>query len=88
MGGVAWRGVAWGAATLVRWPCAPLDAALAAATAAPARRKEADEVVEIGYLNALFVVARSIGLVGHALDQKRLQQPLYRHPWDDVLYTA
>ena len=33
------------------------------------------------YLNALFVVARSIGLVGHALDQKRLQQPLYRHPW-------
>lgn len=24
---------------------------------------------------------------GHALDQKRLQQPLYRHPWDDVLYT-
>ena len=21
---------------------------------------------------------------GHALDQKRLQQPLYRHPWDDV----
>lgn len=36
--------------------------------------KEADEIVEIGYLNALFVVARSIGLVGHALDQKRLQQ--------------
>ncbi len=25
--------------------------------------------------------------VGHALDQKRLQQPLYRHPWEDVLYT-
>jgi ATP citrate (pro-S)-lyase len=43
--------------------------------------QEADEVVEIGYLNALFVVARSIGLIGHALDQKRLQQPLYRHPW-------
>ncbi|KAF5839403.1 citrate synthase-like protein [Dunaliella salina] len=49
-------------------------------------KKEADEVVQIGYLNALFVVARSIGLVGHALDQKRMQQPLYRHPWDDVLY--
>jgi len=28
----------------------------------------------------------SIGLIGHALDQKRLKQPLYRHPWDDVLY--
>mmetsp|Transcript_2124 Transcript_2124/g.5387 ORF Transcript_2124/g.5387 Transcript_2124/m.5387 type:complete len:610 (-) Transcript_2124:434-2263(-) len=51
-------------------------------------KKEADEVVEIGYLNALFVVARSIGLIGHALDQKRLQQPLYRHPWEDVLYTS
>eukprot|EP00198_Chlamydomonas_reinhardtii_P012618 XP_001701955.1 ATP citrate lyase, subunit B [Chlamydomonas reinhardtii] len=50
--------------------------------------KEAKEIVEIGYLNALFVVARSIGLVGHALDQKRLQQPLYRHPWEDVLYTS
>ncbi len=50
--------------------------------------QEADEVVEIGYLNALFVVARAIGLVGHALDQKRLQQPLYRHPWEDVLYTS
>jgi hypothetical protein len=24
---------------------------------------------------------------GHSLDQKRLQQPLYRHPWEDVLYT-
>ncbi|GAX72929.1 hypothetical protein CEUSTIGMA_g384.t1 [Chlamydomonas eustigma] len=48
--------------------------------------KEATQIVEIGYLNALFVVARSIGLVGHALDQKRLAQPLYRHPWEDVLY--
>jgi len=44
------------------------------------------EIVDIGYLNALFVVGRSIGLVGHALDQKRLKQPLYRHPWEDVLY--
>ena len=48
--------------------------------------READQIVSIGYLNALFVVARSIGLVGHALDQKRLAQPLYRHPWEDVLY--
>ena len=47
----------------------------------------AQDVVKIGYLNGLFVLARSIGLIGHALDQKRLQQPLYRHPWDEVLYT-
>ena len=51
-------------------------------------QREMDEIVEIGYLNGLFVAARSIGLIGHALDQKRLQQPLYRHPWEDVLYTS
>lgn len=50
--------------------------------------KEVDEVVDTGYLNGLFVLARSIGLIGHALDQKRLQQPLYRHPWEDILYTS
>lgn len=49
-------------------------------------REEMDEIVKIGYLNGLFVLGRSIGLIGHALDQKRLNQPLYRHPWDDVMY--
>lgn len=48
---------------------------------------EVDEIIEIGYLNGLFVLARSIGLIGHTFDQKRLKQPLYRHPWEDVLYT-
>lgn len=24
--------------------------------------------------------------VGHYLDQKRLKQGLYRHPWDDISY--
>jgi hypothetical protein len=43
------------------------------------------DVISVGYLNGLFVLARSIGFIGHALDQKRLQQPLYRHPWEDVL---
>lgn len=38
------------------------------------------------YLNGLFAIGRSIGLVGHALDQKRMKQPMYRHPWEDVLY--
>jgi len=44
------------------------------------------EIIDIGYLNGLFAIGRSIGLVGHALDQKRMKQPLYRHPWEDVLY--
>ncbi|XP_028760154.1 ATP-citrate synthase beta chain protein 1-like isoform X1 [Neltuma alba] len=50
-------------------------------------KEEVDEIVEIGYLNGLFVLARSIGLIGHTFDQKRLKQPLYRHPWEDVLYA-
>lgn len=50
--------------------------------------REVQEVVDIGYLNGLFVLGRSIGLIGHALDQYRLKEPLYRHPWDDILYLV
>ncbi|ESO97048.1 hypothetical protein LOTGIDRAFT_201946 [Lottia gigantea] len=49
-------------------------------------REEAAEYVEIGALNALFVLGRSMGFIGHYLDQKRLKQGLYRHPWDDISY--
>ena len=49
--------------------------------------QEMDDIVKVGYLNSLFVLGRTIGLIGHALDQKRLNQPLYRHPWDDVMYA-
>eukprot|EP00894_Picocystis_sp_ML_P002377 jgi/Pico_ML_1/52894/g3534.t1 len=48
---------------------------------------EIADIIEVGYVNALFVLARSIGFLGHALDQKRLKQPLYRHPGDDVLFA-
>lgn len=51
-------------------------------------REEIDDIVSVGYLNGLFVLGRTIGLIGHTLDQKRLNQPLYRHPWDDVMYDA
>lgn len=44
------------------------------------------EIIDLGYLNAVFVLGRSIGFIGHVLDQKRLKQPLYRHPWDDIAY--
>merc|ERR1712113_396011 len=47
---------------------------------------EIDEFVEYGCLNGLFVLARSAGFIGHYLDQRRLKQPLYRHPWDDITY--
>ncbi|CAG5125977.1 unnamed protein product, partial [Candidula unifasciata] len=49
-------------------------------------REEAQEFIEIGALNALFVLGRSMGFIGHFLDQKRLKQGLYRHPWDDISY--
>lgn len=51
-------------------------------------REEADEYMKIGTLNGLFVLGRSIGFIGHHLDQKRLKQPLYRHPADDIHIEA
>ncbi|MCD6495344.1 ATP citrate synthase, partial [Candidatus Bipolaricaulota bacterium] len=50
--------------------------------------KEIDEMIKAGLFNALFVLGRSIGLMGHYFDQKRLAQPLYRHPLDDILYDV
>ncbi len=35
-------------------------------------KEEIDEVVRLGYLNGLFALGRSIGLIGHILDQKGL----------------
>ena len=49
-------------------------------------RKEVTEFVKLGGLNALFVLGRSIGFMGHIMDQKRLSSRLYRHPWDDIAY--
>lgn len=48
---------------------------------------EVMDVLQLGGLNGLFTLSRSIGFIGHALDQKRMKQPLYRHAWDDVLYA-
>ena len=42
--------------------------------------------VELGMLNGLFVLGRSIGIMGHVLDQKRQGARLYRHPWEDILF--
>ena len=47
---------------------------------------EAEEYLSMGVLNGLFVLGRSIGLIAHFLDQKRLRTGLYRHPWDDITY--
>ena len=49
---------------------------------------EIDGFIDAGALNAFFVVGRSIGFIGHILDEKRLGMPMYRHPMDDILYNV
>lgn len=48
--------------------------------------EEVEDYLKMGVLNGLFVLGRSIGLIAHYLDQKRLRTGLYRHPWDDITY--
>lgn len=49
---------------------------------------EVEDYLKNGVLNGLFVLGRSIGLIAHHLDQKRLRTGLYRHPWDDITYLV
>ncbi|CEM39625.1 unnamed protein product [Vitrella brassicaformis CCMP3155] len=48
---------------------------------------EARDYISVGCINGLFVLGRSIGFIGHYLDQKRLKQGLYRHDVDDIAYV-
>jgi len=48
--------------------------------------EEVKEFVALGGLNGFFVLGRSVGLIGHIMDQKRLKTGLYRQPWDEILY--
>lgn len=47
--------------------------------------RELDQLIEADFFNALFVIPRTIGFVAHYLDQKRLDEGLFRLPDDDVL---
>jgi ATP-citrate lyase alpha-subunit len=49
---------------------------------------EIDVFIDAGALNAFFILGRSIGFIGHILDEKRLAMPMYRHPMDDILYDV
>ncbi|KII68550.1 ATP-citrate synthase [Thelohanellus kitauei] len=44
--------------------------------------------IKIGAFNSIFILSRTIGFIGHYIDQKRLKQGLYRHPWDDILFMT
>lgn len=50
--------------------------------------EEVEDYLKNGVLNGLFVLGRSIGLIAHHIDQKRLKTGLYRHPWDDITYLV
>ncbi|MFX1516379.1 MAG: citrate/2-methylcitrate synthase [Promethearchaeota archaeon] len=49
--------------------------------------EEKNDVVESEVLNGLFVLGRSIGMMGHIFDQKRQRAALYRQPWDQILFA-
>lgn len=52
------------------------------------KNEDIDIFIEAGALNAFFILGRSIGFIGHILDEKRLAMPMYRHPFDDILYDV
>lgn len=44
-----------------------------------------DKLITMDFFNALFVIPRTIGFVAHYLDQKRIDEGLFRLPDDDIL---
>jgi ATP-citrate lyase alpha-subunit len=48
--------------------------------------QEKEDVIRSEALNGLFVLGRSIGMMGHIFDQKRMRSRLYRQPWDEILF--
>lgn len=47
--------------------------------------RELDQLIDADFFNALFMIPRTIGFVSHYLDQKRLDEGLFRLPDDQVL---
>lgn len=48
---------------------------------------EIEDVINSEALNGLFVLGRSIGMMGHIFDQKRQRAGLFRQPYDEILFT-
>ncbi len=48
--------------------------------------EQIQQYIDADFFNALFVLARSVWFLAHHIDQYRLQEWLYRTPWDDILY--
>ena len=50
-------------------------------------KEEIEDVIFSEALNGLFVLGRSIGMMGHIFDQKRQRAGLFRQPYDEILFT-
>lgn len=50
-------------------------------------KEEIEDVIYSEALNGLFVLGRSIGMMGHVFDQKRQRAGLFRQPWDEILFS-
>jgi len=50
-------------------------------------KEEVEDVIFSEALNGLFVLGRSIGMMGHIFDQKRQRARLFRQPYDEILFT-
>lgn len=48
---------------------------------------ELRELIDIDFFNALFVIPRIVGFTAHYLDQKRLDEGLFRLPDEDILLS-
>jgi len=50
-------------------------------------KEEVEDVIFSEALNGLFVLGRTIGMMGHIFDQKRQRAGLFRQPYDEILFT-
>ncbi len=50
--------------------------------------REVDQLISTDFFNALFVIPRTVGFVSHYLDQKRLDEGLFRLPDDEVFLVG
>lgn len=49
---------------------------------------ELNQLIAADFFNALFVIPRTVGFVAHYLDQKHIDEGLFRLPDDDVFYLS
>jgi ATP-citrate lyase alpha-subunit len=49
--------------------------------------REIEELLGIEFFNAFFVLPRTVGYIGHFLDQKRLDEGLFRLSSEDVSFV-